>query len=122
MREILMLITIFIIILGVSWFIGEFGVEGEKVWSKYTGRLEFIDVETDTCCHCDTRIKLYNQSWIRTFNCDESLEEIKLNETYTFYTEPYAEPLAASVGMVWVEVVYRVIDVNDTVVWESHWW
>jgi len=103
-------------------YFNEFSVEGKKIWSEYTGKLEFIDVENDICCHCDTRIKLYNQSWIRTYNCDESLENIKLNETYIFYTEPFAEQAASYVGSFWVEVVYRVKDTDNNVVWESHWW
>jgi len=122
MKTLLIIVAIFLIIFGTHWYFYDFGVDGEKVWSEYTGKLEFIDVENDICCHCNTRIKLYNQSWIRTYNCDESLENIKLNETYTFYTEPFAEQAASYVGSFWVEVVYRVIDVNGHVVWENHWW
>ena len=122
MKALLMIVAIFLIIFGTHWYFNDFSVDGEKVWFEYTGKLEFIDVENDICCHCDTRIKLYNQSWIRNYNCDESLETIALNQTYTFYTEPFKEQLAASPGWFWVEVVYRVIDVDNNVVWESHWW
>jgi hypothetical protein len=95
---------------------------GEREWSTYTGILEYIEVDTSQCCHVRSGFKLTGQHYVRVYNWDESLLDIPFNETYTFYLEPFREPNAVSVGCFWVQVIYRVTDINGHTVWQSRWW
>jgi len=97
---------------------------GEKEWNIYTGKLAGIYVDAETCCHCDTRIKFYNQSWIYTFDCDESLVDIlQINQTYTIHTEPFAEQYAVTSDDIfepncfWVEVIDYIEDDSGNVIY-----
>ena len=92
--------------------------EGEKEWSHYTGVFEWIDVETDQCCHFRTWIKLENHSKIWTVDGNKDLETMFIpGEIYTFYLEPFPEPAAATVGCFWDQVIDYVEDDKGNVVY-----
>ena len=107
-----------------------FGIacDGEKEWNTYSGKLSGLYVDVDTCCHCDTRIKFYNQSWIYLYDCDESLYDLLIiNETYTVHTCPHQEPYAVTRGMwergcFYVEVIDYIEDDHGDVIYGSKWW
>jgi len=102
--------------------------DGEKEWNTYTGNLAGVYVDAETCCHCDTRIKFYNQSWIYTYDCDESLVDLlEINETYTIHTEPFPEGYAVTGELgeptcFWVEVIDYIEDAEGNVIYGSDWW
>ena len=97
--------------------------DGEKEWSHYTGKLTWIDVETEICCHFRTWIKLEGQSKIWTVDGNEDLETMfNVGEVQTFYLEPFPEPLAATVGCVWDQVIDYVEDDKGNVVYGWKWW
>ena len=101
-----------------------FFCDGEREWSEYTGKLEHIFMDTDLCCHVYAYFKLNNTGKIYFYNFDKSiLNSVHINNTYTFYLEPYPESSATTTGnCFWVQVIYRIIDENGSTVWESRWW
>ena len=89
--------------------------DGEQKWYHKTGKLQFISVRTELCCHCHTVIKFYNQSPIYTVDCNEDLADIPINKTYTFYFKPFPEPYATtgnSKSCFWDNVVDYVENEN----------
>ena len=91
---------------------------------EHTGKLEHIFMDTDLCCHVYAYFKLNNTGKIYFYNFDKSiLNSVHINNTYTFYLEPYPElPGPTSGNCFWVQVIYRIIDENGSTVWESRWW
>lgn len=98
--------------------------DGEKHWETYHGKLIGLYIDVDTCCHCDTRLKLEGEGWVYTYDCDESLSDVlKINETYTIHTRPHAEEYAATCcGCFWVEAIDYIEDEDGNVVYGWKWW
>ena len=123
------IISVFIFILIFIVFISSFfpNCDGEKEWSHYTGKLQYIDIDCEWCCHSMSWLKFYNKSRIPIYNCDESLEDIPVNQTYTIYLQPFSEPYAVTrnswePSCFWVQVIDYIEDENGTVVWGNKWW
>ena len=96
---------------------------GEREFSEYAGVLEEIHIDCSQCCHASSYFKLQGKKPVQIFNCEEELNFIPLNKTYTFYLEPYPEPRGVTNGgCFWVQVIYRIVDEDHSVVWESRWW
>jgi len=106
----------------LPYVVMNFQTQGEKEWSQYTGQFKWIDVETDTCCHFHTRIKLSGHDIIHTVDGNEELENMfVVNKTYTFYLEPFREPAAATPGYFWDQVINYVEDEKGNVVYGFKW-
>ena len=86
--------------------------DGEPKSFQRSGLLKDIYVRNDVCCHCYTRIEFYNQSVIRTVDCNEDLMDIPVDRVYTFYFKPYPEQYAATTGCFWDNVVDYIENEN----------
>jgi len=113
------LVLILIIIL--VFYTVEPQCDGTKKWSKYTGKLEYIYMNTDICCHVNCYFKLNNTDRIYFFNWDKNiLNSVDIGNTYTFYLEPHPEPSATTAGKCsWVQVIYKITDANNNIVWRK---
>jgi len=122
MRLILGVIIMVAVIIALPYFI-KGPIEGEKVWSHHTGILEWVDVDSDTCCHCRCWIKLENQTKLWTVDCNDDLENMfTIGEVYTFYLQPCEEMYAATTGSYWDQCIDYVEDGDGNVVYGWKWW
>ena len=106
-------ILVIVIVIGIIGSSNLFPMcTGEPKSFKRSGLLKDIFVENDLCCHCYARIEFYNQSIIRTVDCNEDLMDIPVGRVYTFYFKPYPEPYAATTGCFWDNIVDYVENEN----------
>lgn len=84
------------VLLGLTFYLSFMTrCDGEQRWETYTGVLQDLDIECSICCHVRSYFVI-NGTWVPVLNCEEELEFIPLNHTYTIYCSPASESYAIS--------------------------
>lgn len=114
-------IVIIIVFTSILWWIGR--CDGEQKWSEHTGVLKEIYIECDICCHVQSGFNI-DGKWYPVLNCQKSLEDIPLNQTYTFYLKPDSESYAISrpigeCNCFWSQSIYKIVDSHNNEVWHD---
>ena len=94
--------------------------DGERRYEEYTGKLKWINIACDVCCHVNSAFKLEGQKPVSILNCEKELECcIDTNQTVTIYCKPSSEMYATTNGCYWSLYIYKIEDVYGNEIWKS---